>query len=308
MITNLVKYLFSFFLIVLYSSAIFAQTEQAAAIDLASFEKSINQLCDSIQKAKTDEVRIAANDSLKSIFKSVLINEESFAFQYQTIDKVSIITSDDKKLRLYTWVLPAKDGSTYKYNGFAQFRKSKKHDMKFFEFTEKTIVDNDAVEKEKTTNADWYGAIYYKIIDTGKKKKRYYTLLGWHGNNLKTTTKIIDVLQPRSKYLSFGKPVFKSKNGTRSRIIFEYNFRVSMVLRYENQKKRIVFDNIAPNDSNFKGSYEHYGPDLSVNAYNYKKGKWYFEKDVDARNDFKDSGKTPANVKPRGIYKSREKP
>ena len=306
MIAKTVKFLFSLFLAILFSRAIIAQTEPASATDLASLEITINQLCDSIQKAKTDTVRIAANDSLKSIFKSVLINEESFTYQYQTIDKVSIITSDDKKLILYTWVLPAKDGSTYKYNGFAQFKKSKKHAMKFYEFTEKIISDNELAEKEKTKNTDWYGAVYYKIIDTGKKKKRYYTLLGWHGNNLKTTTKLIDVLQPRTKYLSFGKPVFKGNEGTLSRVIFEYNFRVSMVLRYQNKKNRIVFDNISPNDSNFKGNYANYGPDLSVNAYNYKKGKWYFEKDIDARNDFKDSGKTPTDIKPRGIFKPRE--
>ena len=308
MIAKTVKYLFSFFLSILFTTAIYAQTEQATVIDLASLEKTINQLCDSIQKAKSDEVRIAANDSLKQLFKIVLADEASFNYQYKTIDKVSIITSDDKKLRLYTWVLPAKDGSTYKYNGFAQFKKSNKHAIRFFKFTEKTLADNELAEKEKTTNTDWYGAVYYKIIDTGKKKKRYYTLLGWHGNNLKTTTKIIDVLQPRTKYLSFGKPVFKGNEGTLSRVIFEYNFRVSMLLRYQIKKNRIVFDNISPNDSNFKGNYANYGPDLSVNAYNYKKGKWYFEKDVDARNDFKDSGKTPTNIKPRGIYKSREKP
>ncbi|NNC85432.1 MAG: hypothetical protein HKN75_05065, partial [Bacteroidia bacterium] len=179
-----------------------AHTKIVELPNQVKLEKKINQLCDSIQKAKTDEVRIACNDSLKTIFRSLLQNPESFNLVYKSIDKVSIISSDDKKLRLYSWVLPAKDGSVYKYNGFAQFKKSKKHKMKFYEFTEKTIKNNGEAERAKIDNSNWYGAVYYKIIDSGKKKKRYYTLLGWHGNNLKTTTKIIDVLQPRSKYLT----------------------------------------------------------------------------------------------------------
>ena len=75
-----------------------------------------------------------------------------------------------------------------------------------------------------------------------------------------------------------------------------------MLLRYQKNKKRIVFDNIAPSDSNLKGSYENYGPDMSVNAYNYKKGKWYFENDIDARNSFKNSGKKPKDMKSRDLH------
>ncbi|NNC86718.1 MAG: hypothetical protein HKN75_11610, partial [Bacteroidia bacterium] len=296
------KYILTSILLLGLNGFVFAQSESAALPNQVQLENTINQLCDSIQKAKTDEVRTAANDSLKSIFNSLLQNPESFNLVYETIDKVSIISSDDKKLRLYSWVLPATDGSVYKYNGFAQFQKSKKHKMRFYEFTEKPILNNEEAEKEKTDNANWYGAVYYKIIDTGKKKKRYYTILGWHGNNLKTTTKLIDVMQPRSRNISFGKSVFKSKEGTKQRIIFEYNFRVSMLLRYQKNKKRIVFDNIAPADSNQVGSYENYGPDLSVNSYNYKKGKWYFEKDVDARNTFKNSGKVPEDMKSRDLH------
>ena len=51
------------------------------------------------------------------------------------------------------------------------------------------------------------------------------------------------------------------------------------------KKKKIIFNNLIPIKKELEGLYEYYVPDGSNNSYNYKSGKWIFEKDIDARND-----------------------
>jgi hypothetical protein len=57
-----------------------------------------------------------------------------------------------------------------------------------------------------------------------------------------------------------------------------------MSLRYEEDRKRIVFDHLSPPDASLKGQTQYYGPDLSYDAYYWKKGRWQLRENIDARN------------------------
>ena len=65
----------------------------------------------------------------------------------------------------------------------------------------------------------------------------------------------------------------------------EYDERTSVSLSYNKKEKKIIFNNLIPIKKELEGLYEYYVPDGSNNSYNYKSGKWIFEKDIDARND-----------------------
>jgi hypothetical protein len=74
-------------------------------------------------------------------------------------------------------------------------------------------------EDSVTDNRKWYGAQYYKIIRVAAATP-YYVLLGWKGNNVKSTKKVIEVLSfDKEDKPNLGMPVF---NGTRKRVVFEY--------------------------------------------------------------------------------------
>ena len=58
-------------------------------------------------------------------------------------------------------------------------------------------------------------------------------------------------------------------------------------MRYEEKEQRIIFNNLIPPNKNFEGLKEYYIPDGTFNEFKHEKGKWFFKKDIDARNKIK---------------------
>ena len=80
--------------------------------------------------------------------------------------------------------------------------------------------------------------------------------------------KIIDVLT----FDSQGTPILASGFNVDgkyrlSRIVFEFNARVNMVLRYNDDSKTIVFDHLSPSSPEFAGDFQYYGPDGSFDGF-----------------------------------------
>ena len=123
-------------------------------------------------------------------------------------------------------------------------KKNKKSKTDIFPLIDKsTEIINP--EKQTLNNLQWFGCLYYKIITTKYAGNKYYTLLGWDGNNYLTTKKIIDILYfTRSGRPKFGKSIFTSskKQKKQKRIIFEFSSQTVMSLIYDERYKAIVFD------------------------------------------------------------------
>jgi hypothetical protein len=119
------------------------------------------------------------------------------------------------------------------------------------------------------------------------KKKKYYVLLGWDGNNRISNKRLIDVLYFTEKgFPKFGDAIFSSESGkVKKRIIFEYQAGLVMSLRYEDEKNAIVFDHLSPSNPSLEGQFSFYGPDFSYDMMQFKDGKWIYIKDVLPRND-----------------------
>ncbi len=47
-----------------------------------------------------------------------------------------------------------------------------------------------------------------------------------------------------------------------------------MTLEYDRKNKQIIFDHLAPPNSQYEGIYSFYGPDLSYDAYVLNKDRW----------------------------------
>ena len=137
-------------------------------------------------------------------------------------------------------------------------------------------------ETEVLTDKNWFGALYFNIILKKHSGRKYYTLLAYDLNNLLTRKKIIDVLYfDENNMPHFGAPVFKNDEVLINRVIFEYSASVVMSLNYFKKKKMIIYDHLSPSDPSYNGQYQFYGPDLSYDAYIFKKGKWNYIADVE---------------------------
>lgn len=272
------------FFFVFASSSLFAQ--QTLLVDDRSIknnEQSIKHLGDSILKGSTDSIRIACNTDLKNELKNMLQSPNTFNYPFDSLKNISKIKSDDGRVRIYTWILPTDSGSRYQFFGFIQYSNPKKKIFKLIELNE-SVTDTLTVLKKSLTADNWFGALYYKIVEVKNKETVYYTLLGWKGNDTKTTKKIIDVLTFKNDVAVFGAPILQYERKMQNRIVFEYNAQTSMLLHWDEKINQIVFDYLAPANAAFKNQMQTYGATFVYDGLKWNKGKWNYTHDVNAEN------------------------
>jgi len=308
--------IFCFLSLLLYSNVVIAQEKEL--IKLSDYEDTLKILANIVLYSKQDFIKYEANEKLLTLFEEALTKPKAYEYNFDSLKTISKLASPDNTFKLYTWILPKEDG-TYEYFGFIHAKHKKQYNIyKLIDNSE-----NIESPENKTLDANnWYGALYYKIIYNKYKRKKTYTLLGWDGNNRISNKKIIDVLTFNlSNKPIFGYPMFKGyyKKNIK-RIIFEYNVNAYMTLRYEKQnignviktnKKRkesnrkvlknelknekanmIVFNRLSPFDPrtgeekpSLEGQFQYYVPEANIiDAFIFKKGKWLFIKDIDAKN------------------------
>lgn len=250
---------------------------------LKVFEDSLKSLSYKIINHVDEVVRRNSNNLFIKTLVSALKIENSFSYPFDSVVSVSILTSEDKVFRIFTWHLYSDDGS-YRYYGAIQ--KNNKTKLELYPLFDNSRFIPNATDTVLTKDS-WYGAHYYTIAAPQKRKRnKQYVLLGWKGNNIKTNQKVIDVLSfdKEGKPL-FGAPIFDYKDSTMHRVIFTYGRNLSMLLRYLPSKNWIVYDHLACQDPRQTGMYEFYGPDLSYDALRYKRRKWYLMENIDIRNE-----------------------
>lgn len=275
------------FLLVNLSFKIFPQKNEI----FSRTEDSLRVLGKLILQGENDFVKYNANEKFIALLEGALISENSFNYPFDSLNMIARLNSPDGKFRIFNWNLKKSD-NTYEYFGFIQAWNTKQKKYVIYPLTDKSD-EISKPETENLNNLNWYGAHYYKIIFNKSRGKKYYTLLGWDGNDLLTQKKIIDVLTFNSNGKPiFGSSIFKYNKKVQKRVIFEYSTSASMSLKFEKQymlkgkkpRKMIVFDRLAPLDPNLEGQYQFYYPETNIfDAFIFRFGKWTLLKDVDAR-------------------------
>jgi len=239
-------------------------------------EKKISELAEIIIIGKTDSIRITANDSLKKILINTINTPKSYLYKFDKIDHMSILQPKDKRFKIFTWFLPYTNG-TYEYFGVIQQCNKRGGECQTYYLDKKINLENRNLNKTLEYN-EWYGCLYYDIIENKIKKDRYYTLLGWDGHNQTTTKKIIDVLKIKKKKTPvFGADIFGNKQ---YRIVLEYSNKYPISLKYDEQLKCIVFDHIEPIDGISKNNFSLYAPTLSYDIFKKTDFGWELEQSI----------------------------
>jgi len=259
---------------------------------------------DGTRYIKTDNEKDSLNSILVEYFYNSLKQKNSFHYPYSAIKKIGNIYSVDKKVRLITWNIKYKNGE-YKYFGFLQHVNKKKNRIDTWMFVDESAIMLDP-EKLSLYHNHWYGALYYQIVEVKDAGKKYYTLIGWDGNNYLSQKKIIDVLYfSGSGKPKFGKNIFRINRETRKnkRIIFEYNSQIVMSVRYDIRYKKIIIDHLRPEPKSMKGQYEFYVTDGSYDALEFTMGKWHLIEDFNAKNKKPEEEIIPRKIEPKNLYK-----
>ena len=251
------------------------------------YEDTLKVMAHTIMNAETETEKRLANTAFITNLTEVLQYEKSFKFPFDSLPTISRILSPDNTFRIFNWLLK-KDNGAYEYYAIIHYHNKKR---KRYEII--PLVDNSAnirnAEQEDLDAKNWYGGIYYQVVYIKKIGRKYYTLLAWDGNDGYSTKKIIDVMYFSGKNkIKFGLPIFKkNKKESQKRVVIEYDAKTSVSVKYQEKEQRIVFNHLVPPKKDLEGLEEYYIPEGTFNSYQYKKGKWLLEEDIDIRNQQK---------------------
>ena len=251
---------------------------------IKEYEDTLKIIAEEIMFAKKESDRVKANDGFTSILKEVLSFEKSFKYPFDSLQTLSILTPEDKSFRIFNWIL-RKDNGTYNYYCLVHYHNKKKKKYEIIELIDKSeSIRNEALEE--LDSKKWYGALYYEVIYLKKSGRKYYTLLGWDGNDGRSTKKIIEPMFFSGKNkIKFGLPIFKLKDKSKpKRVILECDSKTSFSLRFDKDNERLIFDQLVPIRKDLTGMHEYYIPEGTYNSFEYTNGKWVLKEDIDARN------------------------
>lgn len=241
-------------------------------------ESEIQNLCDTIVDSESDSSKFIANINLIKKLETISRKKKFHKYEFKNYNPLTILNSDDKKLKIFNWFIPKNNG---RYDYYAYIKKCNKRGKKCNYFLLESIKKNEIIN-DKISYDNWYGCYFYELITIFVDKKEYYTLLGWDGNGSSTTKKIIEVLHFDNNYPFFGAKIF---NNNLHKIVLEYSNKYSISLNYDEKLDCIVYDHLKPIDGLSYNNFEIYAPNLSYDVLNRTKSGWQIETNIYLNNN-----------------------
>ncbi len=240
-------------------------------------------------QAPVEEERRAAQVSFDSLLYDLLLDEDAFDRDWQTVRNLSVLRSPDKNFLLLTYLMPLKGGRN-QFFGYLLF-KPQKAALEIIQLEDNSYLMESA-DYDKNTPENWYGALYYDVVKVKRDGKVYYTLMGYHPDLSNFNQKVIDVLWFDGDRIHFGADIFmvgqfndKTYYKQPYRLILKYKNQVSAMLKYDSKQKRILMDHLTPPDAGLTGLYDYYGPDFTYDALTWGKEGWELQRDVKVVSD-----------------------
>ena len=220
-------------------------------------------------------------DTIRSEMTGALSLDGSMDFPWNRLDKIGIITSEDKRLRIFSWHV-MDDYDHYRYYGFIQVG-IKKGKTRIYELKDNGKPQRGVMKLEQTKE-DWYGKLYYQVLTNSYKRKTYYTVLGMDFNNSLSTIKSVEVMAIQRNNPHFVRSLFFNGRDKVDRLVLEYSSQVAISVRYDQGTDMITFDHLVATHPIYEKNLEFYGPDGSFDGLEFQGGQWHYREDIDARN------------------------
>ncbi|MCB0733491.1 MAG: hypothetical protein KDC76_02855 [Bacteroidetes bacterium] len=297
------KFRISFILLLLSPLVSKGQHRDSVYLDsIRNIEYQLEGLTFNIINGVDENERVTSCYYFIQTLKKALQVPNSFEYSFPLLNKVrtvSILKPSDDKFRLFTWNLLL-DSGRYMYFGALQMNRS--DSLILYGLYDSSDYLKD-VEYETFDNRHWVGALYYQIHPYKYKRKSYYMLFGWDGEDEFINKKVIDVLWfDEDDKPQFGAPVFAVDDEIQSRMIFKFAEQAVLLCRYDKQEKLVVYANTVPVNPMQKGMYEYYLPDGSYSYLKFSKGFWVLFDDL-----FYDRRKNAHELRNRVIVPSEER-
>lgn len=270
----------AFTILIILFIAIGIQAQETEYLKLVKAESRLQLLFNQLYSDTLSEAEPVL-DSIMALLRVSLTEPGSMEFPWSGLNRIGVVSSEDGKLRAFTWHL-MDDPANYRYYGFIQVG-LKKGKIKLYE-----LIDNDRAQRGimilDQSPEDWYGKLYYQILTHRHKRKDYYTLLGMDFNNALSTIKSVEVIVLQRNQPRFAKEMFFNGRDKVDRVVLEYTDEVTISVRFDPNLRMITYDHLVPRHPIYRNNYEFYVPDGSYDGLEFSDGLWNYYKDIDARN------------------------
>lgn len=270
--------LFSAGLFLVFSVSVSAQNLSKQGFNqLKKMEDSMKVYGRKMIMEKTASQRFIADSVFVRMLVRALKTPASFNYPFDSLETVSHIYAPDSTFRIFTWQF-TRDEDHYRQRGAIQM-KTTNGSLQLFPLIDMSDFTN-APQDSVRNGQNWIGAIYYSMVMKISNGKKYYTLLGFDDNHMRSTKKWIDVLSFTEK----GKPVFGGFyfsgliDSTRpswqpARFCLEYKKDGRARMNYDKDLDMIVYDHLV-SESNEPGKVYTMVPDGDYQGFKWENGKW----------------------------------
>jgi hypothetical protein len=244
--------------------------------DLRAREDSLAQMARKIVTEREAADRFRSDSTFTRMLVRALKMPNSFHYPFDSVESISKLYAPDSAFRIFTWQV-VRDESLHRRHGAIQL-KTDDGSLKLFPLIDRSfLIEN--VKDTVTNNEWWLGSIYYKIVLKTYNNRKFYTLLGYDENNMRSTKKRIEVLTfDQSGKPVFGGPFFNFREDTipkpsQSRFWIEYRKDTNARMQYDEEMDMIIYDHLI-SESNEPLKKYTYIPDGDYEGFKWQDGKW----------------------------------
>ena len=262
--------------LIFLSSLSFAQGIGKAELKLlGQKEDSLKDYSVKIIEGINADNRFNADSIFTRILVRALKTKNSFHYPFDSLQTVSVLYAPDSAFRIFTWQLVINE-NVIRQHGAIQM-KTYDGSLKLFPLIDKSDVTGNIADTIGN-NYGWIGAIYYKILINKSGNQKYYTLLGFDENNIRSSRKIIEVMTFMNDEPIFGGRYFSYENDkpfktAQSRYIMEFKKEAGPRLTYDKDLDMIVVEHLVSESSEPKKKWTLVG-DGDYEGFKWQSGKW----------------------------------
>lgn len=215
----------------------------------------------------------------EELFFQTLQLDNSQNYEFKKLSKVGRIHSENNELIIFSWNIPNDFGFS---NYYCIIQVYSKNEKKIYTWR---LIENKSLNSRSgqmlSTPSNWYGCLYYEIIETKFKGQQYFTLFGSDFSNVLSNKKLIETIKINEKNeIEFVPSMFNYNNRPENRIVFEFAEQARMTLHFDPEREIIIFDHLAPERPSLEKQYQFYGPDGSYDGFEFVEGKWQHLSDI----------------------------
>jgi hypothetical protein len=238
-------------------------------------QDSLKKLANMIMDGRNVENVMDADSMFTRVLVRALKVDNSFYYPFDSLKTISKLIPPDSSFRIFTWQMVLSE-DLVRQHGAIQMR-TKDGSLKLFPLIDRSDVVDDMADTV-ADNLGWMGAIYYRIIQKEAYGKKFYTLLGYDENNMKSNKKVIEVLTfPEGKPL-FGGPYFSFPDNSiskkfQNRYVMEYKKHAGPRLAWDEEQDMIMVEHLISETNEPQKKYT-YIPDGDYEGLRWTGGKW----------------------------------